>query len=298
MRPERRLRGRNVPGERVATPARSLGPGILAESDKSREREGSALAVKKPFSLRCGCGLGAPTARAALEHMAVMQQAIEHGADGGDIAEQLAPVLDRTVGGEQRAEALVAAHDDFQQILGGGVRQLAHAEVVDDEQRHSGHRFHVLFARAVGDGVGQFIEQDVRFAIQHFVALLNGAWPMACAKWLLPVPPGPRNNASSRLPMNAAVARSKTRLRFIFGLKVKSKLSSVRSGSRKPACLRRRSSNRSVRRVSSSETRHEIRSMGAMASAWAWRRAGFEHCGHAAQAELAQRAFEFDKVHG
>src|SRR6202521_3093174 len=96
-------------------------------------------------------------------------------------------------------------------------------------------------------------------------------WPMACAKWLFPVPPGPRNNASSRLLMKAPVARSKTRLRFIFGLKVKSKLSSGRSGSRKRACLRRRSSSRSVRRGSSAETRHEIKSMGAIGSAWAWR---------------------------
>src|SRR5712672_2732191 len=48
------------------------------------------------------------------------------------------------------------------------------------------------------------------------------AWPMAWAKWLLPVPPGPRNNASSRLPMKAHVARSNTRLRFILGLKLKS----------------------------------------------------------------------------
>src|SRR6266852_4978724 len=97
------------------------------------------------------------------------------------------------------------------------------------------------------------------------------AWPIACAKWLLPVPPGPRNNASSRLARNAHVARSKTRLRFIFGVKVKSKLSSVLCTSRNAACLRRRSSSRSLRRVSSSVTRQEIRSMGAIASAWAWR---------------------------
>src|SRR5712672_2628794 len=122
-------------------------------------------------------------------------------------------------------------------------------------------------------------------------------WPMACAKWLLPVPPGPRNNASSRLLMNAAVARSNTRLRFIFGLKVKSKLSRVRSASRKAACLRRRWSKRSVRRVSSSETRRAIKSMGAMASALCLTQAGFEHRGYSAQAELAQRAVEFDKVH-
>ena len=48
-----------------------------------------------------------------------MQQTIEHGADGGNIAEQFAPVLDRAVGSEQCAAPLVAAHDDFKQILGG-----------------------------------------------------------------------------------------------------------------------------------------------------------------------------------
>ena len=71
--------------------------------------------------------------------------------------------------------ALITPHHDFQQILGGGVRQLAHAEVVDDEQRHGGDRFHVFLARAVGNGVGEFIEQDVCFAIQHAIALLNGS---------------------------------------------------------------------------------------------------------------------------
>ena len=105
----------------------------------------------------------------------MMQQAIEHGADSGNIAEKFTPVINWALGCEQRAEAFVAAHDDFQQIFGGGVREFAHTEVVDDEQRHGGDRFHVLFAAAVGDGVGQFIEQDVRFAIQHFVALLDGA---------------------------------------------------------------------------------------------------------------------------
>jgi len=104
-----------------------------------------------------------------------MQQTIPHGADGGDVAEQFSPVLDRTVGSKQCAEALVAAHNDFQQVLGGCVREFAHAEVINNEQRHGGHRLRVLFACAVGDGVGQFIQQDVRFAIQHFVALLDGA---------------------------------------------------------------------------------------------------------------------------
>ena len=76
----------------------------------------------------------------------------------------------------------------------------------------------------------------------------------------MPVPPGPRNDAASRLPTNAPVARSNTRLRFIFGLKVKSKLSRLLSGSRKTACFGRRSSRRSARRVSSfgDQTREQV----------------------------------------
>ena len=36
-------------------------------------------------------------------------------------------------------------------------------------------RFHVLLARAVERGVGEFIEQDVRLAVEHAIALLNGS---------------------------------------------------------------------------------------------------------------------------
>ena len=118
-------------------------------------------------------GFGSPAARAALEHVSVMQQAIEHGGDGGAVAEQLAPVVHGSVRCNQRAGAFVAAHDDFQQFLGGGQRQLAHAEVVDDQQRDGGEQFHVFLALAIERGVGQFFQQDVRLAIEHAIALLD-----------------------------------------------------------------------------------------------------------------------------
>jgi hypothetical protein len=41
--------------------------------------------------------LGSPTAGAALEHVPVMQEAVEHGADRRRIAQQLAPILDRAI---------------------------------------------------------------------------------------------------------------------------------------------------------------------------------------------------------
>lgn len=99
----------------------------------------------------------------------MVEEAVEHGADGGYVAQQFAPVFDGAVGSGQGARALVAAHDDFQEIFGGGVGELAHAEVVDDEQGHGGDVIHISFERAVGNRVGEFIEQDVRFAIVEVV---------------------------------------------------------------------------------------------------------------------------------
>ena len=69
-------------------------------------------------------------------------------------------------------------------------------------------------------------------------------------------------------------------------MKVKSKLSSVLLGSRNAACLRRRSSSRSLRRVSSSATRQD------QIDRWHGFRVGlvqpgFQHSGHAAEPELS-----------
>ncbi len=55
-----------------------------------------------------------------------MEHAIEEGGHGGGVAEQLAPVVDGTMGREERSRAFLAAHDDFQQIFGRGVRELPH----------------------------------------------------------------------------------------------------------------------------------------------------------------------------
>jgi hypothetical protein len=42
-------------------------------------------------------GFGSPTARAALENVSVMQQAIQHGGDSSAVAQQLPPVLNGSV---------------------------------------------------------------------------------------------------------------------------------------------------------------------------------------------------------
>ena len=49
--------------------------------------------------------------------MAVMQEAVQHGADGRGVAKQLAPVVDGSVRSHQGAGAFITAHDDLQQLL-------------------------------------------------------------------------------------------------------------------------------------------------------------------------------------
>jgi hypothetical protein len=53
----------------------------------------------------------------------VVRQVIEHGEDGGAIAEQLAPVFHRSVRCGQGGGGFVPAYDDPQQLLGGSYPQ-------------------------------------------------------------------------------------------------------------------------------------------------------------------------------
>ena len=94
---------------------------------------GSGLSVPQ-----IGLGFRAPAPRAALKDVRMMQEAIQQRGDGGVVTEQLPPVVDWSVRGKDGGGAFVAAHHQLEEILGGGVRQLAHAEVIDDEERDRG----------------------------------------------------------------------------------------------------------------------------------------------------------------
>ena len=67
------------------------------------------------------------------------------------------------------------------------------------------NRLHVLLACAVNDGFGQLVQQDVRFAIQHAVALLNGGLADGLGQVTFPGAAGAREtSASSRLANEGA----------------------------------------------------------------------------------------------
>lgn len=128
-----------------------------------------------------------PAAGPAPEHVRVMEQTVEECGDRRRIPEQLAPIVDGPVRREECGRAFVAAHDEFQQVFRGRMRQLAHAEVIDDQQGHGREVGEVGLARAVERGVGDLLEQRVRLAIDDAIALLdrgtaNGLGEMTLAR--------------------------------------------------------------------------------------------------------------------
>src|SRR5687768_9493980 len=56
---------------------------------------------------------------------------------------------------------------------GGGVRQLPHAEVIDDEERYGREIREIDLACPIERGVGEFLEERVRFAVDDAIALLD-----------------------------------------------------------------------------------------------------------------------------
>src|ERR1035437_2858420 len=70
----------------------------FAQAGRHGLRRAVAAAPRPPRSLRTtsstrGC-FGAPASRAALEHVTVMKNAVEHGGDRRHVTQQFAPVFD------------------------------------------------------------------------------------------------------------------------------------------------------------------------------------------------------------
>ena len=207
-----------------------------------------------------------------------MEQPVEHGGDGGGVAEELAPVVDRTVRGQEGAGALVAAHDQLEQVLGGGVGQLAHAEVVDDEQGHR-RTASAMYSLRVPSRVASAISsmQGVGLAIEHAIALQDGGAADGLGEVALA---GAGRAEEERVLALLDEARRwrarRSGRRFIFLLKSKSKLSSELVRVAEAGLLDASSKSRSWRRSSSSATSAETRSSGASFSVCACQQARLE----------------------
>src|SRR5712692_700443 len=107
----------------------------------------------------------------------MVKQAIQHGCHGGIVAQKFAPVFDRSIGGEERAGPLVPAHDEFEEVLRCGAGELAHSEVIDDEQRDFGKEIEVQSSAAIQLRVRKLLEQVMGLAVEDPMTLLLDGRP-------------------------------------------------------------------------------------------------------------------------
>jgi hypothetical protein len=68
------------------------------------------------------------------DDVGVVEEAVEDGGGGGDVADEFAPFLQGAVGGHEGGAQVVAAHDDFEEVFPGLWRELFDAHVVDDQE--------------------------------------------------------------------------------------------------------------------------------------------------------------------
>ena len=95
------------------------------------------------------------------EHAGVVKEAVEDGGRDGGVFEDLGPVGDSTVGGQDDAAVFVAAADDLEEVRGGFAGHREIAEFIDDQDLWSGPEPHGVrpasvhrSARGAGNEVG------------------------------------------------------------------------------------------------------------------------------------------------
>src|ERR1700686_5921249 len=83
---------------------------------------------------RVWVGLKPVTSTVDRDDFSMMKQAIEDGTGCRDIAEQLSPFFDGSIGGHHGRTVFVTAHDDFQEDLATFLRQDFESHIINDEQ--------------------------------------------------------------------------------------------------------------------------------------------------------------------
>ena len=91
--------------------------------------------------------------------MGVVEESVEDGVSEGGVADDIVPVLDGELGGEDGAAAGVAVVEDFEQIVAALARQGGEAPVVEDEEPGLGQPLNELGIRTVPAGEGELVEE-------------------------------------------------------------------------------------------------------------------------------------------
>ena len=239
----------------------------------------------------------APAPRAAGQDMGVVEEAIQEGSDGRGVAEELSPVLDGPIRSDQSGGPFVAPHDDLQQILARGGRQLAHAEVIDDEQRDGGDVAEVGLAGAGELGVGEFFEKHVGLAVADAVALLDDGEADGLGEMAFPRARRPEEQCVGMLGDEVAGGEfeDETAVHLLVEVAIESVQPLVGVPEARLLHAAGEQPVLATEEFVADEGREEVdrRQLGGLGL----EQAGLEGGGHAGAAELAEGALQFDEVH-
>ena len=91
--------------------------------------------------------------------MCVVEQTVEDGVAEGGIADDIVPVFDGYLAGEERAAAGVAVVEDLEEVVPSLARERSEPPVVEDEEPRPGEALDELGIRPVAAGEGEFVEE-------------------------------------------------------------------------------------------------------------------------------------------
>ena len=91
--------------------------------------------------------------------MRVVEEPVEDGVAEGGIADDILPVFDGDLAGEQGATAGVAVVEDLEEVVPALARERSEPPVVEDEEPRPGEPLDELGIRPVAAGEGEFVEE-------------------------------------------------------------------------------------------------------------------------------------------
>ena len=106
--------------------------------------------------------------------MGVVNEAVEDGVGAGRIADDLAPLLDRNLAGDDRRSALMAVLQDFEEIALFGLCERRQAPVVEDQELDARETLEQAAIAAVAASERQRLEQARNPMVNHASAIPAG----------------------------------------------------------------------------------------------------------------------------
>ena len=143
-----------------------------------------------------------------VDDLGVVDEAVDHGRGDDGVAEDLAPAAEGLVRGHDDAGPLVAGRDQLEEQVGGFAVEGDVADLVDDEERDAPEPAQLVVEPCRRRG-------PRRGGSTHSAAVAKATrcparqarMPSAIARWVLPVPGGPKKTTLSLASMKSRVPR-------------------------------------------------------------------------------------------